>query len=394
MLTRTKRVVGSLRNLAALKISEIRYKNCYAAPHSDINIHTHITEAANWLCRAQDWGEDRGVSYGTQFGQGFMKSYPETTGYIIPTFIRLSEFYDDTSYLRRAVEMGDWEIEIQLPSGAVMAGMVNDSPSPAIFNTGQVILGWCNLYKKTGERRFLEAAIKAGAWLLQMQEPDGTWIKGNSREARADTTLYNVRSAWGLCLLGELCGEQTYRQAAIKNAQFTIKHQHANGWFENCSLGFVDQRESPLLHTLAYTMRGLLEIGVLTDREEFISAAECTALSLAHLADDDGFLPGRIDAHYRPAVRYACLTGSAQTAIVWWKMHRRTQNEMFASSATKVNRYLMRRHDISSPDPAIRGGVPGSWPVHGDYGRFKVLNWATKFFVDTLLEEKGVPAEA
>ena len=47
----------------------------------------------------------------------------------------------------------------------------------------------------------------------------------------------------------------------------------------------------------------------------------------------------------------------------------------------------MARHDISSADPAIRGGLAGSWPVD-EYGRLMVLDWATKFLIDALLEER------
>jgi len=44
-----------------------------------------------------------------------------------------------------------------------------------------------------------------------------------------------------------------------------------------------------------------------------------------------------------------------------------------------------------SDSPGLRGGVKGSCPFDGDYGRYEVLNWATKFFVDALLldEAKG-----
>jgi hypothetical protein len=47
----------------------------------------------------------------------------------------------------------------------------------------------------------------------------------------------------------------------------------------------------------------------------------------------------------------------------------------------------MRRHNLTSADLSVRGGVLGSWPFWGEYGRLKVLNWATKFFVDALLLE-------
>jgi hypothetical protein len=50
----------------------------------------------------------------------------------------------------------------------------------------------------------------------------------------------------------------------------------------------------------------------------------------------------------------------------------------------------MRHHDIDNPDPRLRGGVPGSWPVWGDYGPFKILNWATNFFAEALLLQKSI----
>jgi hypothetical protein len=82
----------------------------------------HIQQAAAWLVRAQDAGEDRGVAYGAGPGGGFLPSYPETTGYIIPTFLQLARHYRDPEYERRALEMGGWEISVQMPSAAVMAG--------------------------------------------------------------------------------------------------------------------------------------------------------------------------------------------------------------------------------------------------------------------------------
>jgi hypothetical protein len=47
----------------------------------------------------------------------------------------------------------------------------------------------------------------------------------------------------------------------------------------------------------------------------------------------------------------------------------------------------MARHDIRNPDPRLRGGLAGSWPVWGAYGRLQILNWATKFLVDALTLE-------
>ena len=134
-----------------------RFRNCYSGEHSNLDPELHLREAAAWLKRAQDADGDRGVSYGTHFGGVFLPSYPETTGYIIPTFLRLSEIWQDDELQTRAIEMGDWEIGIQFDSGAVMGGRVTSKPTPAVFNIGMVMLGWLALFESTVEERFLDA---------------------------------------------------------------------------------------------------------------------------------------------------------------------------------------------------------------------------------------------
>jgi hypothetical protein len=87
-------------------------------------------------------------------------------------------------------------------------------------------------------------------------------------------------------------------------------------------------------------------------------------------------------------VDWCCLTGSAQTSIVLSDLYALTKDEKYRAAAHLINRYLMERHDIRNPDARLRGGVPGSWPVWGDYGRLRILNWATKFLVDALSREQ------
>jgi hypothetical protein len=176
-------------------------------------------------------------------------------------------------------------------------------------------------------------------------------------------------------------------QAALRNAEFCITRQHPNGWFRDCCL---ENPTQPLLHTLAYTMQGLLEIGKLTNRKDLIAAAQKIADAEMAILTNDGFLPGRQDAQFHGPVSWCCLTGSAQTSIVWGELYLLTHEEKYREAVRKVNRYLMARHDIGNPDLRLRGGVPGSWPVWGGYGRLRILNWATKFLVDALALEARI----
>lgn len=359
----------------------------YTREHSNLDPAIHLQEATAWICRAQDHGTDRGVAYGSDFGSGFLPSYPETTGYIICTMLELARHFGNEDLRTRAIEMGEWEAHIQMESGAVMGGMFNTNPTPAVFNTGMVLLGWADLYRESGSSVFKTAGQRAGEWLLAMQEPGGQWIRGNSEFANAATTVYNVKAAWGLAEMGDAIGDNRFVRAAERNAEFAISRQSSNGWFSDCCL---EDAQNPLLHTIAYTMQGLVGIGKLTGRREFLDAAALTADSLASLMDEHGFIPGKINSSFEGAVNWCCLTGTAQTSIVWSELDNLRQNSKYREAASLANRYLMARHDIGSSDPSIRGGLAGSWPVWGDYGRYKILNWATKFFIDALMME--VPA--
>jgi hypothetical protein len=84
------------------------------------------------------------------------------------------------------------------------------------------------------------------------------------------------------------------------------------------------------------------------------------------------------------------LTGSAQTSAVWSQLYLRTRDQKYRSGVELVNQYLMARHDIRNSDARLRGGLAGSWPVWGDYGRLQILNWATKFLLDALTLEKVI----
>ncbi len=361
----------------------------YSPDPANLDLEAHLSAALAWLKRAQDAGSDRGVSYGVKFGSDFEVSYPETTGYICQTFVEMSRRTGDGELLDRAVEMGHWEADIQLPMGAVMGGKFNQNPTPAVFNTGMVLLGWSALVRATGDDRIRSAACRAADWLVCMQEPDGNWIRGNSQYANSSATIYNVNAAWGLCELGIVLDRQGYVQAALRNAEFCLTRQNPNGWFRDCCL---DDPTQQLLHTLAYTMQGLLEIGRLADRSDLTAAARRTADAEMAILTDDGFLPGKQDAQFNGSVSWCCLTGSAQTSIVWSALYSLTGDAKYREAASRINRYLMAHHDIRNPDLRLRGGLPGSWPVDGRYGRLRILNWATKFLVDSLSGQKYQPA--
>ena len=62
----------------------------------------HLRAAAEWLAVAQDAMTDGGVGGRYRLDGGWTSSYPETTGYIIPTFLALSRHFGDPTFKLRA----------------------------------------------------------------------------------------------------------------------------------------------------------------------------------------------------------------------------------------------------------------------------------------------------
>jgi hypothetical protein len=386
MLRPFREAAGRAVDSALEYTDRLKRGGLYRAAKSD-DLDRHLAEASNWLARAQDSGSNRGISYGADFGGRFLESYPETTGYIIPTFLELSRVLRDTSWTTRAVAAGEWECQVQMPEGAVMGGMLNSNPTPAVFNTGMVLLGWSALMRDVPKQSWRDSAGRACDWLLGMQDPDGCWRRGNSQFAVGESSTYNVKAAWGMCAAAHALGREDAISGAIRNAGYCLTQQHPNGWFaKNC----LSDASNPLLHTTAYAMQGLIGIGRLTNRDEFIEAASRTARSLIRAMGDDGFIPGRTSPDFSAGAHWCCLTGSAQTGIVWGQLYQITGDRSYADALQRVNRYLIRHHDIDNTDPTLRGAVAGSWPTWGPYGRLKVLNWATNFFVQSLLLQKSI----
>lgn len=67
----------------------------------------------------------------------------------------------------------------------------------------------------------------------------------------------------------------------------------------------LQDSSQPFTHTIAYAMRGLLEIGDYAGREDFVLAACKIGDAMVAALPADGFLPGRFDADWKPTVKWS-----------------------------------------------------------------------------------------
>ncbi len=70
--------------------------------------HDHMLAAARWLETAQDAMSDGGVCGMYHLSTGWSSSYPETTGYIIPTFLDLAKELKNQRFVERAKRAVDF----------------------------------------------------------------------------------------------------------------------------------------------------------------------------------------------------------------------------------------------------------------------------------------------
>jgi predicted ATP-grasp superfamily ATP-dependent carboligase len=356
-------------------------------------VHEHVEAAVDWLCAAQDatgvGGVARGysVSRRSRYPVGWQQAYPETTGYIIPTIYDVAERWSRPDLRNRALQMATWEASVQLPNGGFPGSTVDKRAPAVVFNTGMILMGMCRAYSETRDERFLESASRGTAFLLQVQSPDGAWRRFTTPSGVPMVHAYDLLVCKGPLAAAKLLNDARIVAAVRRNLDFSLTLQQENGWL--ASNGITPRHHvCPPTHTIGYAAQGLLECGLDLGEPRYVSAATRMADAVERLVQEDGFLAGRLDQNWMPGGNWCCLTGNAQLSIVWWTLFRHTGDVRYRTAASKAMRYVKCRQDLSSKDLGVRGGIAGSSPMEGEYGRHQYLNWAAKFFIDALLLEE------
>jgi hypothetical protein len=353
-----------------------------------------------WLCLAQDLNGDAGVAGTYTLLKGWTRSFPETTGYIVPTFLAYGRHRGRDEFVERGLRMADWLLTLQAADGSYFGGLVGGRQSAGVFDTGQILFGLLDAYRVTATAAYLDAAVAAGRWLTSIQEPDGAWPGRYDFMGRQHA--YNSRVAWPLLLLARASGEARFEAAAEKHVRWVLEQADPDGYFDRAAFDpdrprglrsgvatVVRDRalpsfyRVPSLHTLAYTIEGLLESGRLLGDSAAVRCAELGAAALAGHARS-GRLAGFYGPGWAPSSRSVCLTGVAQMALVWMSLHAEGSHEYLAAADVAVT-LLLDAQRMSDRPRRLKGAVAGSKPLYGAYLPFRYPNWAAKFTADAYL---------
>jgi hypothetical protein len=393
MTYKIRNTAHEIRKFQGLPIAAKRefLRDHLGLPRRDPGIERAIDCGIEWLCLAQDKSASAYGGVADQFSllTGWGPSYPETTGYIIPTMLAYSEQKLVPAVRDRAKRMLDWLVSIQFPDGSFQAGNVWSQPRvPTIFNTGQILIGLASGVQEFGGE-YREPMHRAADWLVSVQDADGCWRRYESPLVVPGEKTYYLHVVWGLLEAARLAPTRGYADAALANVHWALVQQAPNGWFRQCCL---NDPERPLTHTLGYALRGLLEAYRFTGDAKLLNASQKTADHMLRVMRKDGFIAGRLLSNWQGAVKWACLTGTVQIAHCWLLLYRFTGESKYRDAAQIANRYVRRLVCVSGP-PEQKGGVKGAFPTDGAYGSYSYLNWASKFFVDSNILEKEIMKE-
>jgi len=344
--------------------------------------------AVEWLIRGQDASDDDGVSLGffpcDDADGDWRRSYPETTGYIITSLLNYAEQFSDSRVRSAALAMAQWETEVQMESGAVQGGVVctSDQQTPATFNTGMVLDGWCTALTTAASPAVEGSARHAADFLLSDQRDDGYFRTNGAFVKEDEIKTYNCLCGWALYRFGDIVDDDRYRNSAVRAAEAAVRQQQPNGWFANNCL---TRSDAPLLHTIGYTLQGVLEVGLLARREDFIASVKLGVNPLLAAMNKHGYLPGRFYSDWQPAGFSSCLTGSAQLAIVMYRLFQHTHDKKYLAAADRVIDFLKSLQRDRTPIDGCNGALAGSFPIFGSYMQGGYPNWATKYLLDGLM---------
>jgi uncharacterized protein YyaL (SSP411 family) len=358
-----------------------------APTYHSLAIGRHLEEAVRWVLAAREHSLDGGIpAYFDLLRGRWAPSYPETTGYTIPTLVACAAHLQQFDLRKAAIAMADYLLSARTPEGGVSHWKRRDGQhgTPIVFDTGQVIFGWLAAWRETNNPVYLQAAVDAGDWLVSVQSESGAWVR---HQHSGTVKVIDTRVAWALLELAQVTSRPLYAMAARDNLDWAISQQQPNGWF--CHAAFRGS-DDPFTHTIAYTAEGLLESGLLLNEVRYITAAEKIVCALLERQRPDGSLSSTYNCAWQPTSRSTCLTGNCQVALLWLRFYGLSEDTSCLNAARKAIAFVAATQDLCTSNTNIRGAIAGSYPIYGRYERFKYPNWAAKFFTDALLALQGV----
>jgi hypothetical protein len=358
---------------------------------SEAHTRGYLNAVLGWIGRAQDACAGGGVAARYDLvARKFLAPYPETTGYLIPSLLDAAGVLGSASQADRARRASDWLVSRQMPDGSIDCGLT-EAPAPAgrqtviLFDCGAVLQGFVAMYRHSRADIYAGAADRLARFMASCQRPSGEW----------DTHLYfpyfgshNALVGYALITAGQALERTEYVDAGTRCLNAIRPNVMANGHIKGCHFTASANGTAAFLHPLAYTVEGFLRSSVLLGDSRFFDTIGPTLGALQRRFEiGRSMLASHYDQRWRAVTRYSALDADCQISMLWFLFSRATGDLRFANSALKMMDLVRHRIDTTAGPEGARGGLPGSFPIHGDNQRHACINWAPKYFIDASLLE-------
>lgn len=353
------------------------------SPQSIYRYTEHLRATLDWLLLSIEEGHSGSSAHYSPLG-GWSAPYPETTGYIIPTLLEAARRLNEDRYKTAALRSGNWLLSLQRPDGAWPGGLyVAGKPQgPSVFNTAQIIDGMVALARTQPDGPWRLASARAAEWLAAGVDSAGLWQVGNYRSGVNPS--YYTQVAWPMLQAWQLSGEIAVRAAAERVLTRIVDLRTPQGAI--VKWGF-DPGKPAFTHTIAYTLRGLIESAIALDNwAAYGQPCEDALERLVRKTEfSNGRLPGAFFDDWRPVNWYTCLTGNAQIALCLLRVEERVTDLRLINAAAKLVDNVCANQRISRASGSRCGAVGGSAPLWGRYMFMRYPNWAAKYHADALM---------
>lgn len=366
------------------------------APFTPLEDRAHIDLILSWFAWAQDQHADGGIPslidlqrYAREGRAVAGPSYPETSGYILCSLMMGARHGLPSFERARLDRLVQYLISVQRADGSIPPTV--DISRGLAFDTGQVLTGLVAYHRYIEPRENVRTAIvKAADWMSANIDADGKYVEAACYNgARA----YYVQATIGLIEAAMAFGREDWRAAAARNAGWTYGLRAGDAWLRRFSFeddGFQN------LHGIAYTLRGLIDLGRHLDKPEYVAFARACVDRMMEEAHDDLPVAGAIAGYYADGFRrhrtVLSPTGMCQMALCAYLLAQYTSEARYTAFGDRLIESVKQLHLRGYTDAGLNGLLTGSWPVTGPYMRGMLPNWPIKFFLDALYVRQGVNA--
>ena len=325
------------------------------------------------------------------FTNSFGPLYPEVSGYILNTLIKLNRLGYDVIFDLNIREMLRTTVQTlltyQLACGSFSGGHKNmvNYRKPSIFNTGQILLGLVDYYSEIDNCPLVWSAIEGGEKFLtssvnSIGEYDPQYCYLNR------FAPHYCRAAYGHAKAATLLDNEIGKHCAANVVNKILTKQNVHGLIDDW--GFNNNWH--VLHTVIYTLRGIWEVGRILNNNEMMNAAVIGMNALqtnGRKIDHMSYEILSSDQHPSSLKDEICFTGLAQQVVLGQKILRTLGSCIDDKFHVQMPLKVLKTHQFQTSDNLLKGSLAGSKPFDGEYQPNCSPIWAVKFFADALIQK-------